>query len=54
MKLCTILLALGYSEESSNWIQYLMGKGGLIAVQDAGVIEHQLLSNQSQDAVPES
>jgi hypothetical protein len=29
-----------------------MGKGGLIAVQDAGIIQHHPLSHQQDDAVP--
>lgn len=34
------------------WLEYLMCKGGLVAVQDAGVIQHHSLSYQQDYAVP--
>lgn len=39
-------------KKGKPWLEYLMWKGCLIAVQDTGIIQHHPLSYQGDDAVP--
>lgn len=40
-------------EGRRGWSEYLVWKGCLVAVQDAGIIQHHPLGDQRDDAVPE-
>lgn len=53
LKQWTLVLQRDEEEGRHGWSEYLVRKGRLVAVQDAGVIQHHPLGDQQDDAVPE-
>lgn len=49
----TLVLQTDEEKGRHGWSEYLVRKGRLVAVQDAGVIQHHPLGDQQDDAVPE-